>query len=549
MRKNGRSRSRPGVFLFFLISLTAVFAAACEKKDPLIHSIDPRIGTMGEVLTIRGENFGYERNESYVTIAGTAPTSLSYLEWRDDFITLRIPEFGEPGLVYVHVGDKKSNGALFSNEAVIPKPVQGSDIGIGPRIVSVNPQSGSVGSLVTIAGSGFGSSRERGGVYFSWDAETAPSTPAGIRSPESVEVFETEFGYELWSEREIRVRIPDGAISGNLEVRTLRGNSRPFFFDVSGKPGTKTFRDKRSYTISYSVNIKINEANKPNALYLWVPQPATSASQRNIKLLSRNTEPFVENYRGTSLFQMNDLAANAGAEIQVAYLVEVYTQTASVKIQSFKEENSPVTSVYTQPSPLVPSADPRIKAQANTITGRERNPYTKARRIYEWLIAEGNIQTEPLNGGALEALEEKQGDPYTAALLFCALARAAGVPAIPVAGVLVDRDRQAVRHYWAEFWIDGFGWIPLDPALGAGAAPDSFNPRQDRAGYYFGNLDNQRIAFSRGERTLSPMDPRGRAAVHTRTYALQNLWEEAVGGIESYSSLWGDVTITGMYVQ
>jgi transglutaminase-like putative cysteine protease len=257
----------------------------------------------------------------------------------------------------------------------------------------------------------------------------------------------------------------------------------------------------------------------------------------------------VENYRGTSLFQLNNLASGAGAEIQVSYLVEVYSQETSVKSQSIKEENSPVSSVYTQPSPLVPSEDPRIKAQADALLGRERNPYVKARRIYEWLVDEGNIQAEPLSGGVLEALEEKQGDSYTAALLFCALARAAGVPAIPAAGVLIDRNRQVIRHYWAEFWIDGFGWIPLDPALGAGAAPDSFNLRPDGAAYYFGNLDNQRITFSRGERTLSQMDPWGRAAAHPRSYALQNLWEEAVGGMESYSSLWGDVTITGMYVQ
>jgi hypothetical protein len=37
--------------------------------------------------------------------------------------------------------------------------------------------------------------------------------------------------------------------------------------------------------------------------------------------------------------------------------------------------------------------------------------------------------------------------------------------------------------------------------------------------------------------------------VRTRDYSLQNLWEEAIGGLESYSSLWSDVTITGMYVQ
>ncbi|MDR1374111.1 MAG: IPT/TIG domain-containing protein, partial [Treponema sp.] len=430
MRKKRQPRTRLCTFLGFLIILLTTGIAACKKKTPIIHSIDPRIGTMGETLTITGENFGNERNESYVTIAGAAPTSFSYLEWYDNLITLRIPEFGESGLVYVHVGGGKSNGALFSNEAVIPKPVQGPDIGIGPRIVSVNPQSGAVGSLVTITGSGFGSSRERSGVYFSWNAESAPSTPADRGVPESVEVFGAEFGYELWSEREIRVRVPDGAVSGNLEVRTLRGNSRPFFFEVSGKPGTKTFRDKRSYTVSYSVNIKTGEADKPNALYLWVPQPVTSAAQRNTEVLSRNREPFVENHRGTSLYQLNDLSSNSGAEIQVFYLVEVYTQETAVKTQSVKEENSPVASVYTRPSPLVPSEDPRIKAQVQTVAGRERNPYIKAQRIYEWLISEGNIQTEPLNGGALEALEGKRGDSYTAALLFCALARAAGIPAI-----------------------------------------------------------------------------------------------------------------------
>jgi hypothetical protein len=45
------------------------------------------------------------------------------------------------------------------------------------------------------------------------------------------------------------------------------------------------------------------------------------------------------------------------------------------------------------------------------------------------------------------------------------------------------------------------------------------------------------------------MDPRGRTAARNRDFALQNLWEEAVGGLEAYSSLWGDITITGVYAQ
>jgi transglutaminase-like putative cysteine protease len=205
--------------------------------------------------------------------------------------------------------------------------------------------------------------------------------------------------------------------------------------------------------------------------------------------------------------------------------------------------------LFTVPSALIPSQDERIKTMASALVGKERNPYVKAQKIYEWLILEGNIQNTNLNGGAIEAIEEKHADAYMASLLFCSLARAAGIPAIPVSGVLVNRFRSATRHYWAEFWIDGFGWVPLDPALGAGAAPGGFSLREDRREWYFGNLDNQRITFSRGMTALSQMESRGRVAVRDRSYALQSLWEEAAGGLESYSSLWGDITITGTYVQ
>jgi transglutaminase-like putative cysteine protease len=505
---------------------------------------------MGDVITIRGEGFGESRNESYVTIAGFAPTASSYLEWQDDRISLRTPEFGESGLVYVFRGNTKSNAALYSNHASIPERVSGEDVSPGPRILSINPASGAIGQLVTILGTNFGTSREGSGVYFSWDAEPSPSAPAETRTPSWVEVFENDFGYELWSEREIRLRVPDGAISGGIEVRTLRGKSRPEYFEVSGKPGIKTYRDKRSYRISYSVDIKVEEASPPNTLYLWLPRPVSSASQRKVELFSRTAEPFVENYRGTALFKLNDMLPGSGTGITLSYTVEVYAVETEIRAAQIREDrSSPVRHIHTLATPLIPSDHPLVTGQAAAIVGREQNPYVKAQRIYRWLISEVAIQDEPLSGGVPEALGEKKADPYMAALLFCALARAAGVPALPVAGVLVSRFPATQNHYWAEFWIDGFGWVPLDPALGAGAAPPSFNLRPDRETYYFGSLDNQRITFSRGQTALSQMDPQGRTAMRDRNYALQNLWEEAAAGLESYSSLWSDVTINGVYVQ
>jgi transglutaminase-like putative cysteine protease len=404
--------------------------------------------------------------------------------------------------------------------------------------------------MVIIRGHNFGAFREGSTVFFAWGAEQSPAAPAEANEPLSVPVFESDFGYEAWGERELRVRVPDGAISGNLEISTARGSSRGEYFEVAEKPGSRLYRDKRSYVISYGVDIRAANASAPNTLYIALPRPAVSASQRLGELISEKTEPFIENYRGVSLYKLNDLGSNTGTEIAVSYLVDVYAVETSVNVSRIRSDRpSALETAYTQPSPLVPSGDPLITRQAAAIVGREQNPYRKARQIYNWLLAEGNIQAENQQTDVLTALVRKQLDPYQAALLFCALSRAAGVAALPQAGVLVDRSRATTPHYWAEFWIEGFGWIPVDPALGAGAAPPAFNPHPGAAEYYFGNLDNQRVCFSRGETTLSQMESRGRITVRDRSYALQNLWEEAVGGLISYSSLWSDIMISGVYVQ
>jgi hypothetical protein len=527
--------------------LLILLFSACVVKLPVIESIDPKIGRLGDVITLSGSNFGDEREESYVTIAGTSPTSSSYYAWQDDTIMVKVPESGESGLVYVYVNGRRSNGVLFSNSASVPLPVEGEEPGFDPVITSFNPRIGQPGTVIVITGRNFGNSRENGGVFFPRSFEPQAYNPyAKVQG--FIEAAGLESGYEFWSDREIRIRVPDGAVSGGIEVRTVRGNSRPVTFDVSGMPGTKTFSDKRSYTISYAMDVKVLEATRPNSLYLWMPQPVNSPSQQTISMLSRSMDPFMDNYRGTSLFKLDNLASGATAHIVLSYQVDVYAQETSVRPQSIRQDEKSPLAVYTQSGNFILPNEAVIKNHANAIIGRERNPYTRARMIYEWFIREMKI-TETQSVNITEALEARQADSYLAALLYCSMVRAAGVPCIPVAGVLVSRTLQTIRHYWAEFWIDGFGWVPVDPVMGAGAIPASFQQRQDYANYFFGNMDSQRIAFSRGEVTLSQMDSRGRLVSHNRSYSLQNIWEEAAGGLEFYSSLWGDITITGVYIQ
>ena len=568
-------------FKFFLFLVLLSFFS-CSSQMPEISLLEPRIGVMGQLLTIRGKGFGEERNESFVTIAGIAPTTSSYVSWTDNEIVVRTPEFGDAGLVYVHRGSSVSNPALFANHLNLPMAAL-EDAGTNPRITSISPSSGPIGTLITIQGRNFGSSRASSEVYFTWNGDSFSSPN---ENSSFIAASENEFAYEHWSEREIRVRVPDGAVSGNLEIRTSRGNTLPAFFDITSSLGTKSFLEKRSFIVSYSVDIAVERAVMPNSLFIFFPLPVSSSSQRNLLLLSRDGEPFVDNYQGTTLYQFSNMGARASAELSVSYQIDVYEVETNIRTQAPPRLNSPylINTVYTLPSPLVPSSNDQIRARATEIIARETLLLTRANRIYEWIIANKNISVftdgiyrdaildEDLAEDALEiivedstynandseeeiiteitpmqlvlnALNDTDITSYQAALLFTALARAAGIPAIPVSGVLIDMEMNSTRHFWSEFYIDGFGWVPADPSLGSGSAPPLFNLREDHRTYYFGDLDFNRITFSRAEHNLMQMTPLGRVLTRPLEFSLQNLWEEASGGLESYFSVWSNVTI------
>ncbi|MDR1256243.1 MAG: IPT/TIG domain-containing protein, partial [Spirochaetaceae bacterium] len=249
--------------------ILAVSAAACVLESPQILMIDPKFAIVGQNLTIMGEGFGDEQGESFITIGGVRPTLSSYIEWSDTKVIVRVPDYGESGLLYVHRRNRKSNPVLLPMLGSMPE-LPAATVSYAPAIARIIPASAAIGQPVVIQGSGFGSVRNDGDVFFSWIAERQSSVPAEVSSPQLIEAD----GYEAWSEHEIRVRVCDGAASGVVQVVTSRGKSAAAF-EVSAKPGVKTVRDKRTYAISYSVDVRTENAEPPNSIYLWSPVPAS----------------------------------------------------------------------------------------------------------------------------------------------------------------------------------------------------------------------------------------------------------------------------------
>ena len=155
-----------GVFLFVLF-----LVGYQSKSAPVIESIVPPVGAPGDVITIKGKNFGDERDMGYVSFSGAKLTASCYITWADDLIRIVLPANVQDGLVIVSNHDLQSKPALFVNEVDIPVPVSLAKQISKPVITEISSDTVSIGDLLTITGTNFGEVRNNSRVLFTIDYE------------------------------------------------------------------------------------------------------------------------------------------------------------------------------------------------------------------------------------------------------------------------------------------------------------------------------------------------------------------------------------------
>ena len=540
--------------LLWIVIIAIVFVATKAasyktQKIPVLTSINPPIGTPGDIMIINGSNFGNTRGSSYVEIGGSKLTSSCYLDWNDSQVKVIIPSNVQDGLVFVVSSHEKSNHLFFANENDIPSPVRPDPKKSIPIITTISKTTASVGDLITIEGSNYGNSRGTSAVYFSANHETSDVT-----QDEYLPATDNDFDYELWSDTEIRVRVPDGAKTGSCYVKTEKGQSNNISLSVQQSIGQKRYSNKHTYVVQLTADVANAVSDgESGTITLRVPRPAVFSSQPRIELAECIPTPIIEDYRNTIVHQIQ-LSNNTHSRVKFSqnFIITVYsfsTDINSRRVKPFSDKERKLYKSFTSADKCVPRNDTDIIALSNAITGKETNPYLKAKAIYNYLIDNYTllhlVRTEnlPLS----EMLESKAGDAYDFAILYTALLRAADIPSLAIGGILVDSNSKCKKHWWTEFYIEGFGWVPVDVALGAGLEFTPFMQVNDAKSYYFGSVDSQHIAFSRGWNEVKPVIVNSKTVYKPRFYALQSIWEESSSAAVSYSSLWNAPVILGIY--
>ena len=178
---------------------------------PVITGLSPSSGTPGTQVQITGSGFGATQGSSTFSFNGT---TASVVSWSDTSITVTVPTSAASGRVWV------AEGSVFSNTNLnftIPDP----------KVISVTPTSGGVGTQVTINGSGFRSSQGASSVLFNGNTASIVS----------------------WSDTQIVANVPAGAKTGPVKISGITSNQDIVFTmpnptvtslsPTSGAPGTQ----------------------------------------------------------------------------------------------------------------------------------------------------------------------------------------------------------------------------------------------------------------------------------------------------------------------
>jgi transglutaminase-like putative cysteine protease len=148
------------------------------------------------------------------------------------------------------------------------------------------------------------------------------------------------------------------------------------------------------------------------------------------------------------------------------------------------------------PDRLVPIDGP-IAERARRVAGGETNVVNLARRFYDDVRTSMKYDKSGAGwgrGDALWACDSRRGNCTDFHAVFIGMCRASGIPARFAIGFAIPETRGAGEiagyHCWAEFYVAGLGWVPVDISEAA--------KHPELAEYYFGAWTEDRVEFTRG---------------------------------------------------
>ncbi|MDA0839067.1 MAG: transglutaminase-like domain-containing protein [Planctomycetota bacterium] len=265
-------------------------------------------------------------------------------------------------------------------------------------------------------------------------------------------------------------------------------------------PGPK----ETSIKINYGFIIKEVPAGTKK-LHVWIPMPQDSALQKLNSFKMRSSVGVVNystyrDYENHNAFMHFDLSRHARMGKEDISIDIVFNVTRHASHDTWSEGSDEklkplVRKRYLSAHKLVP-VEGNIADEAWESIGTEDAPIARARLLYNHIVE--TVQYDKSvegwgRGDAIFACQARKGNCTDFHSLYIGEARAVNIPSRFIMGFPIPEGASgeiAGYHCWAEFFIDGRGWLPID------ASEANKHPEKKEA--FFTGLDANRIQFSIG---------------------------------------------------
>ena len=286
-------------------------------------------------------------------------------------------------------------------------------------------------------------------------------------------------------------------------LRTLRFSvalmSLTFAFSLAAAATPQenaTPRSFRSFDLSYVVTVAPPSGSRK--LKVWIPLPSTDGFQTISQLQLSGPEKvriLVDSKSGDrrAFVTLDSRRVRGPAKIRVAFHITRYDRqmdgdSAGGSRGTFPGNVAP----FLQADASLPINGSIITDLSSAQTAGVTDPLEKAEKVYAYVVSTtylDHAHCESSDRDTVETYEPLSGSCVDAHSLFVAMARAAGIPARLQVGFSLPEDQKegtiAECHSWAEFYVNGKGWIPID-ASEAGQEP-------------FGTVSTNRVMLASGQ--------------------------------------------------
>lgn len=249
------------------------------------------------------------------------------------------------------------------------------------------------------------------------------------------------------------------------------------------RENTARYSDPVTWEGAEEIAIPRDQLPANGTLKLWVPLPVEYGPQQDVTITTLEPAQYLRTstvtgtdigiaYFEIPLAEVRDPFVNVTARFRFTE----YTQRFTVDPATVLPYNpsDPEYRKYTASSANIAITPAMIK-KAQEIIGNETNPYLQAQKIYRYVSDTlpyshaPHMQLEATGKPRSEyVFETGIGDCGAQSQYFAALCRAAGIPARVPAGYQMILG-PAGTHVWAEYYVEGYGWIPADVTVAEGA--------------------------------------------------------------------------------